>query len=575
MTLCMPKPVAPSSPTEETPLRVNPQGKLNVRYGNEVYTLGAEGLEGGAGRRLFNFRKEEAILTPPPQPVATPISLLTLDSTAPQPKTPPPTTTTTIATFTQGTSSSSSSDEPRSSSGSSCGDSSSGGVTAMNLSTSTHADDSSDSKHQQRKSKTKNPNNSSGSSGNSNNLIRSYSISPGVVGMEFAQQPSKKTKSNGRTSSVNFHDFQPISRTLGSGVTGYVVTVKHTKTGTLYAKKVIPVEKEEVAKSLVAELSVIQDSNKISNEFLVQSYEAFFVGGDIHIIMEMMDQGSLKDLLAKIPGHQIPLVPLRALVYQITCGMLFLHSSNGGRQQSILHRDIKPANLLLSSTGHAKISDFGCIAKVKHTMAEAKSWTGTVRYMSPERLNNKNYTTSTDIWALGLVAAECSLGRFPVPGGHGLLEVALAVEKPFLDTLKDELSAVDPQLFDFVSACCQIDPAARPHAADMLKHPFLAPIKDNLHVEKPTAILARWLQSLQGDSSESSTSAGRHSTPSSSSASSPTPMQIVHETSPAGLAALDFPDTPGTTQPCPSNASPMNVLTPASQLVCSMEDLQL
>ena len=52
------------------------------------------------------------------------------------------------------------------------------------------------------------------------------------------------------------------------------------------------------------------------------------------------------------------------------------------KQLHIVHRDIKPSNLLLNKRGHVKISDFGVVGKLDHTMGKAFTFVGTVTYMS-------------------------------------------------------------------------------------------------------------------------------------------------------------------------------------------------
>lgn len=55
------------------------------------------------------------------------------------------------------------------------------------------------------------------------------------------------------------------------------------------------------------------------------------------------------------------------------------------------------------------------------------SWVGTLAYMSPERLQGDQYKSDTDLWSLGIVLAECALGKYPYkeqyPGFWEMLQV--------------------------------------------------------------------------------------------------------------------------------------------------------
>ena len=75
-------------------------------------------------------------------------------------------------------------------------------------------------------------------------------------------------------------------------------------------------------------------------------------------------------------------------------------------EQGTLHRDIKPANLLIDTTGHVWLADFGLAKAIEsHDVSRTGDVVGTLRYMSPEQFAGTPDHRS-DIYGLGLTVYE-------------------------------------------------------------------------------------------------------------------------------------------------------------------------
>ncbi len=181
----------------------------------------------------------------------------------------------------------------------------------------------------------------------------------------------------------------------------------------------------------------IKTLSRIQCDSIIQFKGAFYDPSNYNVtmILEYMDYGSLHDYLhlhcynqEQQDNLQIQ-QPMRKRVvltedalasisYQTLYGLSYLH------YEEILHRDIKPQNILINSRGEIKISDLGIssckklfqrtgdgdnvnendISGLNHTVI------GTSWYMSPERVLDKAYGCSSDLWSFGLVLMECATG---------------------------------------------------------------------------------------------------------------------------------------------------------------------
>jgi serine/threonine protein kinase len=118
--------------------------------------------------------------------------------------------------------------------------------------------------------------------------------------------------------------------------------------------------------------------------------------------MEYCSGGSLDELIKdhRIKEKRIPEEITIKYIIQILLGLDCIHKNN------IIHRDLKPGNILIDSKGNLKLTDFGISKELISKSAYANTGIGTLRYSSPEVLQEEDYNFSADIWSLGCIFHE-------------------------------------------------------------------------------------------------------------------------------------------------------------------------
>ena len=283
---------------------------------------------------------------------------------------------------------------------------------------------------------------------------------------------------------MSLRDFTLVS-SLGDGSYSEVYRARHDATGNEYALKIV--SKQHILRYKVVHqiqrerilLARLHDDGIVKLHFTFQDDDSLYLALDYCPNGELFDQIRIQRKLdaptARFYASEIILV-LEAL-----------------RQAGVVHRDLKPENLLLTSTGHLKLIDFGSAKDIKdpdslpkaasdndtaningETNAErASSFVGTADYVCPEMLDNKPVEYAADLWALGCVLYQMFMGKAPFKAASEYLT--------FQKIASGEYPPMDPDVpkeaQDVVNKLLHLDPSARLGADDLSKlknHPFFS-----------------------------------------------------------------------------------------------------
>jgi hypothetical protein len=149
---------------------------------------------------------------------------------------------------------------------------------------------------------------------------------------------------------------------------------------------------------------------------LVQTYDVGVHGKSYFMAMEYLsgqDVRSLQRELAK-RGERMPFEHALNIALGIAGGLHYAHEKKDldGKPLNIVHRDVTPQNVIVTYDGGVKLLDFG-IAKASNRINETRSgsFKGKVPYMSPEACRGDELDRRTDIFSLGILLYEMTLGR--------------------------------------------------------------------------------------------------------------------------------------------------------------------
>ncbi len=190
---------------------------------------------------------------------------------------------------------------------------------------------------------------------------------------------------------------------------------------------------------------------------VVAVYDQGRDGDLVFLVMELVDGGTLRDLLREHGSLSVP----------VTLSVLepLLAALGAAHAAGLVHRDVKPENVLISSRGAVKIADFGLVRAVtSQTMATGDVILGTVAYLSPEQVATGAADPRSDVYATGVMAYEMLTGTTPFAGDTPM---SVAYQHVHSDVPPPAQRAIGtPQALDeLIVAATRRDPAARPRDA--------------------------------------------------------------------------------------------------------------
>lgn len=250
----------------------------------------------------------------------------------------------------------------------------------------------------------------------------------------------------------------------------------------------------------LAEVDII---NRLRHRNIVPLVGWCYEKGELLLIYEYMPNGSLDHHLFPNKEHQgriLGWTTRYGIIADVAAGLHYVHHEH---EHMVLHRDIKASNIMLDSTFHGRLGDFGLARIVGF---DKNSYTdlgvaGTWGFIAPEYSVSRKSTRKTDIYAFGVLTLEMVTGRRALSTFQDTFQVLtdwvwrLHREGRLLEAV--DRNAISTQEYDADGAarllllglaCTNPNPLDRPSMAEVVQVVSKSVPAPDVPPEKPTFV---------------------------------------------------------------------------------------
>ena len=183
-------------------------------------------------------------------------------------------------------------------------------------------------------------------------------------------------------------------------------------------------DRTELVDMFVSEASL---AARLNHPNIVDVFDFGQLEGRYFIAMSYVPGLTLRSVHRRmlIRHERLPLAATLHIDRNVCEALQYVHElEDGSGELGLIHRDLSPDNIIISSSGTAKLIDFGAARATART-PPSHLFVGRYRYAAPERIRHEGEDCRSDVYSVGVVLYECLTGFRPFNGSDA--EVMKAV----------------------------------------------------------------------------------------------------------------------------------------------------
>lgn len=204
---------------------------------------------------------------------------------------------------------------------------------------------------------------------------------------------------------------------------------------------------------------------------IVRIRDVYNMQDKVHIVMDLLDGGTLKDCVQKAGGTVSELVAV-PIANQVLGTLVNLH------RLGAVHRDVKLENILCDTMSfpmkHALLCDFGYVNFLDPAAETLRSLVGTPVYVAPEIAERKQYGAAVDVYAVGVMLYRMLFGCYPYDGGDDDEKTMQLIVSAKLQFPSPACHNVSDSCKSLIRGLLRKDPRVRLSANGAMFHPWFS-----------------------------------------------------------------------------------------------------